>query len=169
MPWIWRTKNISVKGDPQTSCLSTIHTIKNMGRMRDFFRVESRVSVRIMPDILNLNRQLSSHFRPRFTKMKLNARVVPYALTDEQKEKTQLPSMFWKSLEWSYIQFGLFPRVNMSLKCKRHQTFPVIKEVVTDEMKTIPEYAATPCFSGILKRWYVSINSERCTGSTKNY
>ncbi|XP_035225736.1 protein GVQW3-like [Stegodyphus dumicola] len=78
----------SVQDDPKAVLTSTAHTDANVERVRQLLQEDRCVTVRRISEELNLNRDFYHKIlREDLGKRKLNARIVPHSLTDEQKEE----------------------------------------------------------------------------------
>ncbi|KFM56714.1 hypothetical protein X975_25834, partial [Stegodyphus mimosarum] len=78
----------SVQDDPRADHPSIAHTDANVECVRQLLQENRRVTVRMISEELNLNRDVYRKIlREDLGKRKLNAKTVPRSLTDEQKEE----------------------------------------------------------------------------------
>ena len=77
---------VSVEDDTRSSRPSSSRNEDNVVRIRDVIREYRTVTVRMLADALHINKSTCQILREDLGKRKLNARLVPHALTQDQKE-----------------------------------------------------------------------------------
>jgi hypothetical protein len=82
-----RVGQVSVEDDTRSGRPSSSRNEDNVVRIRDMVREDRNVTLRMLADALNIsNSTCHQNLREDLGKRKLNARLVPHSLTQDQKE-----------------------------------------------------------------------------------